>query len=354
MFCWNPLMNTSNAANRPVRRGALAALLILALATAAPAGAVTTLKVATVSPDGSSWMRVLREAGGQVAAATEGRVRFKFYPGGVMGDDTSVLRRIRVGQLHGGIVTTPVFHNIYADIQVYNMPMAFRDLAEVDAVRETMDPVLVAGLAEAGFLAFGIAEVGMAYVMSTKAARTVEDGRRLKVWTPQGDIAAARAMEAFRIAPVPLTIADVLGGLQTGLVDTVTAPPVATVPLQWHTRLKYVLDLPLMYICGLFVVSESRLRGIEAADRATLERIMSEAVKHADRLNRADHDAAWQTLANQGLEFIRPTPAEVENWRRYATAASERLVAEGSVSEAMYARLLARLAKVRAARANVP
>ena len=322
---------------------------IVILLAWAPSVVAKDLKIATVSPEGSSWMKLLRKAVAELDVATDGRVNVKVYPGGVRGDDSTVLRKIRVGQLHGGLVTSAVFNRIYQDIQIYNLPMAFRSLDEVDAVRKTMDAMLIDGLADAGFESFGIAEVGMAYAMSTRQARTVGDGRRLKVWTPQGDVAAARTLQAFGIAPIPLTIADVLGGLQTGLIDTVTVPPVAAVPLLWHTRLKYVIDLPLMYIHGSFVLDKRALRGIAPADVAAMRRIMSAAVAEADRLNRADHAAAWQALANQGIKFIQLTPAEVEDWRSFAAAAAERWVRDGVLSEQIHATLTAKLAEVRAA-----
>lgn len=294
-------------------------------------------------------MEVLREAVAEVDAATDSRLIFKIYSGGSQGDDPAVLRKMRLRQLHGGLLTAAVFHNIHKDIQIYNLPMAFRSFAEVDAVRETMDPMLIAGLAEAGFESFGIAEVGMAYAMSTKPLRTVADGKRLKVWTPDGDVAAARTLQAFGIAPIPLTIADVAGSLQTGLIDTVAVPPIAVVPLLWHTRLKYVIDLPLMYIYGLFVVKADALRGIAAEDLAATRRIMRAAVAKADRLNRADHDAAWQALANQGIKFVTPTAAEVADWRSHADQASRRWVQEGIVGTEAYAAMQERLAAHRGA-----
>ena len=326
----------------------LCALAVAATIALAPFAAATTLKIATVSPEGSSWMKVLREAAAEVEEATESRVKFRIFPGGVQGDDATVFRKFRLRQLHGGLVTAAVFNNIYKDVQIYNLPMAFRSFDEVDAVRETMDSMLLAGLAEAGFASFGIAEVGMAYAMSTKEARAVADGRRLKVWSPDGDVAAERTLEAFGIAPIPLTIADVLGGLQTGLIDTVAVPPVAAVPLLWHTRLKYVVDLPLMYIYGMFVVKEDALRGIAEADLAITRRAMEAAVAKADRLNRADHAKAWQALANQGIKFITPTAAEIADWRAHAERAATSWVQQGIVSEAAYAALNQRLAAIRA------
>lgn len=315
----------------------------------APSAVAKTLKVATVSPDGSAWMKVLREAGDQVAAATEGRVTLRYYPGGVMGDDASVLRRVRAGQLHGGVLLTSAFSNIYSDLQAYNLPMVFRGLDEVDAVREKLDPVINEGFREHGFVSFGIAEVGMAYPMSTKHARTVKDARKLKVWIPQGDVGSARILEAFDIPPIPLPISEVLAGLQTGLIDAVTSPPVAALPLLWHTRLKYVLDLPLVYIYGTFVVSERSLRGMRDADVAILQRIMGEAVARVDRVNRADHDAARRTLEAQGLEFIALTAEEEADWREYAAAAARNWVAKDVISDGIYRQVTGRLAEIRGA-----
>ena len=348
MNCSKPPTTTSSRLNRASRtRGWLAGAAALACLLWALPATAKTLKIATSSPDGSSWMKVLREAIKEVEAATDDRVSFKVIPGGSAGDDSIVLRKMRQRQLHGGLLTAAVFNTRYKDIQVYNLPMAFRNFAEVDAVRQAMDPLLMAGLAEVGFETFGIAEVGMAYAMSKKKAQAVADGSRLKVWQPDGDIAAERTLRAFGITPIPLTIADVNTGLQAGIIDTVVVPPVAVLPLQWHTRLKHLLDLPLMYIYGLFVVQADALSGIDAEDLAATRRIMAAAVAKADRMNRADHDAAWQALANQGLQIVKPTAAEVQEWQSYAAAASEAWVEEGLVGAEIYATLQQKLAEIR-------
>ena len=343
-------LRTTTSSTRAHRRAPVAVAAIVALALAAPSGA-KTLKIATGAPDHTAWMKLLRQAGADVETATKGRLELKFYPGGTQGDDRDVLRKMRIGQLHGGTVRTGVFGGIYSDIQLYNLPMVFRDLDEVDAVRKVMDPVLIEGLAQAGFIAFGIAEVGMAYAMSTKQASAIADARRLKVWSPQGDVPAARTLEAFGISPIPLTIAEVLQSLTSGAIDTVAAPPVAVLPLLWHTRLKYVLDLPFMYIYSPLVVSERALRGIEPADLAVLHRFVGEAVAEADRLNRVDHDGSWKALRREGLEFVTPTPAEVNEWRTVAATAMQIWVDEGLISKPMYDRLEALLAKIRSGHA---
>ena len=323
-------------------RCAAVTCILLALPAAA-----TTFKIATLSPAGSTWMNILRAAAEDVDAATEGRVAFRFYPGGAMGDDWAVLRKIRAGQLHGGVVTTTVFNRIYSDVQLYNLPLIFRDLSEVDAVRARLDQVLLAGMERNGFVAFGIAEVGMAYAMSRRPATTLQAMRRAKVWSPEGDISVARALDTFGIAPIPLTVVDVLPGLQTGLIDTVASPPVAAVALQWHTQLDYVLDIPLMYVYGLLAVSERRFRRLSDADAAAVRRILADAVAEADRRNRGDHDATMQVLISQGLKLETPAPDELANWRRLGKQAEVRWVREGIISDGLYQQLVAALAAVR-------
>ncbi len=327
------------------------AVAAIALAAALPSFA-KDLKIASNAPDGTAWMKLLRQAGADVEKATEGRVKLKFYPGGTQGDDQDVMRKMRIGQLHGGTVRTGVFARIYSDIQLYNLPMVFRSMDEVDAARRALDPELIKGLADAGYIAYGIAEVGMAYAMSTHEVRSLGDAQRLKVWAPKGDTPAIRLLDSMDIKPITLTIGEVLPSLTTGLIDTVAAPPIAVLPLLWHTRLTYVLDLPFMYIYNPFVIYERSLRGVDAADRAVLQRVLTKAVAEADRSSRADHDAAWQALKNQGLKFLSPTTTETDEWRTASAAATEVWIEEGIVSQPVHARLQSVLADVRGTQAS--
>ena len=305
-------------------------------------------KIATLSPDGSLWMRALRQVAAEIADHTESRVTFKFYPGGVMGDDKAVMRKIRLGQLHGAVMTVGGLIPTYTDIQIYNMPMVFRSLREVDHVRERMDPVLLEGLEERGFVAFGIAEVGFAYAMSQDQVTSVDQVQAQKVWVPAGDEGAQRTLIAFDVAPIPLSIADVLAGLQTGLINGVTAPPVAAIALQWHTQLDHVLDLPLMYIYGTFAINGRRFAKLAASDQAYVREAMNRTVAEVNDRNRQDHERAVEVLQVQGLAWNMPGAGEITEWQRYADRASQELVDAGMVSEALYLELLQHLTDYRA------
>lgn len=319
-------------------------LLVLA---ATPVHAVV-FKIATVSPDGSAWMKLLREAASDITTRTEGRVTFKFYPGGIMGDDKAVLRKIRARQLHGAILTAGGLNQTYTDLQVYTLPMMFNDLAEVDHVRSRMDVLLLEGLRKKGFVGFGIAEVGFAYAMSKAQVSSVAEVRAQKVWIPDGDPGAEQAMSAFAISPIPLPLPDVLGGLQTGLINGVTVPPVLAIILQWHTQVRYVLDLPLMYVYGLLTVSERQYSKLSEADQQLVAQRMGRVVEEVNASSRRDHMQAIAVLKNLGLVWSSLSAQETVEWRALADKASATLVAEGTVSAELVATMNTLLTDYRA------
>jgi len=185
-----------------------------------------TFKVATLSPDGSFWMKTMREAGKEVAAATEDRVQFKWYPGGVMGDDKAVLRKMRVGQLQGAALPMGELLSFYPDSQAYGIPFLFNSYEEVDYVRSQLDASLIAGFAEGGMEVLGIAEGGFGYFLTDQPVRVPSDLQQQKVWVPQNDVVSARLAQSIGVTPIPLTLPDVLPGLQTGLINTVAVSPI--------------------------------------------------------------------------------------------------------------------------------
>lgn len=313
--------------------------LILGILMLAGSAQAATLKIATLSPEGSAWMKVLRAGASEVEQQTNGRVTVKYYPGGVMGDDKAVLRKIRFGQLDGAVLTAGGLVQKYPDIQLYGLPLVFESYDEVDYVRERLDPVLRDGLKEQGFVSFGLAEVGFAYAMSKRPVTSVDQVQAQKVWTPDGDPGSARALESFDVTPIPLAIADVLSGLQTGLINGVAMPPVGAIALQWHNQLDYVMDLPLLYVYGLLAVSDRTFGRLSQQDQAVVQRVMSGVVDQVDTRARQDHESALQALLGQGLERTRPSEAEITEWRSYARQANQEMVEEGLVSAELKARM---------------
>jgi TRAP-type C4-dicarboxylate transport system substrate-binding protein len=289
-----------------------------------------TFKIATIAPDGTRWMTMMRAAAKEVKLQTDGRVSFKFYPGGVMGGDSSVMRKIRIGQLHGAAFTGGGLAESYPDIMIYGLPMLFANFEEVDHVRARMDTVFEAGMEEAGFVNFGIAEGGFAMFMGSKAIRNSENLRDEKSWVPEGDAIAYAAFKALGVSPVVLPITDVLTGMQTGLVSTVAASPLAAVALQWHTRIKYVTDVPMSYVMGILAIDKRAFDRIVPGDQAVVRQVLSALFDRMNILNRADDNAARAALVEQGITFLQPSDDVIEEWRNVSRQVVEKKGKEGA------------------------
>jgi len=294
-----------------------------------------SFKIATLSPEGSVWMEKMREGAEELARRTDNRVEIKFYPGGVMGDDKAVLRKIRIDQLQGGAFVSGSLSQFYPDNQIYSLPLFFRSFKEIDYVRGYLDKQIIDGFEKGGFIIFGIAEGGFAYVMSTVPIHTVEDMRQQKVWIPDNDTMILEAIKAFDITPIPLSIADVRAGLQTGLINTVTTPPIGALALQWHTQIKYLMDEPFLYIYGVLAVDRKSFKKISPGDQQTFREIMGEVFKVLDRRNREDNIKAMEALHKQGIEFIKPSSEALKKWCKDASEVPNRLVKTGRLSQEM-------------------
>jgi TRAP-type C4-dicarboxylate transport system substrate-binding protein len=323
--------------------------MVVALMVAPALAAQTArLKIATMVPDGSFWMNQFEAAAEKINSRTDGRVNLRFYPGGTMGSDTAVLRKMRIGQLHGGVLLAGGLATIYQDFDIYSLPLLFRSYDEVDHVRRHMDEKLVAGLAEHGIVAFGISETGFTYLMSAEPTRSFADLRGRKTWTPQDDPIGLAIVQEAGLAPVPLPISDVLTGLQTGLIDTVAAPPVGAIALQWFTKAPYITDLPITYVCGALALTEKSLARLSAEDRLVVSEVLNETIAALDRKIRSDEKAAREALVKQGATYLDPTEKTYSEWEEIAASATQKLLAERGYDARLFAEIQKLLTEFRA------
>lgn len=306
------------------------------------------LKIATLAPDGTAWMKELRAAAETLAKATDGRVRLKFYPGGVMGSDASVLRKIQIGQLHGGAVTVLALAKIYPDSQLYGLPMLFRSYAEVDYVRSRMDPAIIAGLEQRNLIGFGLVEGGFAYLMSRAPVRSISDLRAEKVWAPEGDSITRTLFEVAGVAPVELPLADVYTALQTGLVSAVGISPAGAIALQWHVKTRYLTDVPVYYTAGALVLDKRSFSRLTREDQAATRETLTSVFRRLDRASRKDDEAARAALKNDGIEFVTPGAEDLRELERVAAQARAQIGQESSYTPSLLQMLDGHLREFRA------
>lgn len=295
-------------------RSLLPLAALLSFVFSAPVQA-QTLKIATIAPEGSSWMNDMRAGAKAIEQHTDGRVKFKFYGGGVQGNDKQVQRKMRTGQLHGGAFTSGGLNKFQKDADLFALPLLFDTVEEARHVRADMEQELRQRLEDAGYVNFGFAAAGFAYMMSNRPMKTLTDLDGQKVWIPEGDPAGFAALRALGVAPVVMPVTDVMTGLQTDLLDSVTVPPVGAVVFQWHTRLRYITDTPVAYVYAALLIDKRAFSRISPADQRVVREVMEGIYRKFDQNGVSENEAALQALLESGLQMTETDPDEVFAWR---------------------------------------
>ncbi len=291
------------------------------LAWALPAGGEEPVRIrtATLAPEGSTWMTHYTEMAEEVKQRTQGRVEFVFYPGGVVGDENLVVKKLRIGQVQAAMLSGVGLSEILPEVRILDIPFLYRTHEETDRVRALVQPRFEQGLAAKGFVALGWSDLGTLYIMSQQPLRTVADLRRRRVWVWQGDTVAETTFRTCGVNPVPIAVPDVLTSLRTGLLDTVYVSPVASIALQWFSAVNTMTDLPLLDAFCLLLVTEKQLARVSAEDRkAVLEVNRAMAVRLTAETRRQDVESI-KTLREKGIQVVPPdasTRAELDGIAR--------------------------------------
>lgn len=281
-------------------------LVLLFFSSSALAAAEYTLKFATLAPPGSSWMNIMQEWGDQVKQQSKGRLVFKFYPGGVQGDEPDVLKKMRFNQLQGGAFTGYGIGHMYSPARVLELPFLFDSIEEVDYVRKDLMPGFKQGFRDNGYELLGWMEVGFVHMFSKKPIASMDEIRASRVWLWQGDAMGQAFFKASGISPVPLSIVDVYTSLSTGLIDTVYCTPLAAIALQWFTKTKYVSSISMTNAIGGLIVSRRFFDKLPDDLKTILQKTGHDAGEKLIATTREDNLKSATELKQRGLIFLDP------------------------------------------------
>jgi TRAP-type C4-dicarboxylate transport system substrate-binding protein len=281
------------------------------------AGATTarTLGIATLAPAGSvvtdglnAWNRELRRR-------TGGTLQFRIYAGGVQGDDPEVVRKIRSGRLDGGTLTSTGLAAIYRPALVFQLPATFLHYEQLDAARTALQPEIDAGIVAAGFRMLGWADVGQARLFSNRRIAAPTDLAGTHLWVRDDDVILPAFVSRVGTTPVELAVPEVLGGLQTGRIDTFMAPPAVAIALQWSGHATFVNEIPLSIIIGGMVISESTYQSLTPEQQTALRETGEQFHRLGRRNSRRMEEQSMHALTEHGITVTTTTEAERNQWR---------------------------------------
>jgi TRAP-type C4-dicarboxylate transport system substrate-binding protein len=308
-----------------------AAILFLLLQTSIDAWAQRTyvLRFATLAPEGTTWMNVMDQLHEEIRHRTNDRLRFKFYPRGVQGDDLKVVRKMKLGQIDCAGLTGKGLGDISPQSRILELPFLFRGEAEVDWVVEKSFDYFSRIFLEKNFVLLGWAHIGFVYVFSNIPIERSEDFARARMWTWKGDRLAAETFRVFGITPIPLMETEVMGYLTENRIDAFYNSPFGAIALGWFSRVKFMTDLPIAYGSGAVLIARKSFERLPPDLQVVLKESCADHLKRLVLEIRRENNKSKSVIAARGIKVIRVSDEKlISEFRTMGTRVRENLTGE--------------------------
>ena len=272
------------------------------------------VKMGTLAPEGTDWHGMLIEMGQQWKSATKGKVQLRIYPGGVLGDERDMVRKMRIGQIQAAGMTAEGLSEIVSDFSCYFVPLVYQDSEDVNKVTEALLPELEQKLEDNGFKLLYLSELTYAYWFSTSPIKVPSDLRNKKFFTWAGDFKWEQVYKKAGYNPVPLATTDILSALQTGLISTIPQPPIYALAQQSFGIADHMLDLKWgVLMAGIVVDMKTWKRIPDKYHEDLLSIAKAIQAKYADSNSDADVKAL-DAMKQYGLKVHSPSEDERALW----------------------------------------
>ncbi len=125
-------------------------------------------------------------------------------------------------------------------------------------------------------------------------------------------------------------------GDDSGLIEIIGTSAVGAVVLQWHTKLRYISDLPVSYVYATLVIDKKAFGKLSAADQAVMREVMEQIYRDFDEMNLRDDEQATEALAKTGIETIHVDQSQVPQWRELVNRVNKEQADKGVVDPQLY------------------
>ena len=293
-----------------IRRTLLAAAAFGLVSTFAPLHAIAqsmTLKAADVHPAGYPTVVAVENMGKKADAATKGRIKFQMFPGSVLGGEKEMIEQTQIGAIHLLRTSLGPVGTVVPEVNVFNMPFVFRDVAHMRAVldgpigQQMLDKV---SASSARLVALGWMDGGTRSLYTKKPVRTPADLKGLKV-RMMGNPLFVDTMNAMGGNGISMGYGEVFTALQTNVVDGAeNNEPSYFTSNHYNTGAKYYTQTRHLMIPELFVMSKVTWDKLSKDDQALMKKLAREAQLEQRVL--WDKSVAEYTakLKAAGVEFI--------------------------------------------------
>ncbi|MDJ0839230.1 MAG: TRAP transporter substrate-binding protein DctP [Acidobacteriota bacterium] len=299
---------------------------ILLLSNFAPLFAgKTVIRMGTLAPKGSAWHKILMQMSQDVRKQTDGQVMIRLYPGGVVGDESEMIRKMRIGQLQAAAISNGGLGEIEPAAYAVSVPMMFNDYEEWDYVRQRVNDELGEALLKKKFVVLAWSDVGWLYFFSKNKMETPDQMKKSKMASSASESVMGDIFKWAGFNPVPITTVDLISGMQTGLVNSCFLPIMIAEGTQLYRYAPNMINLPWAPLQGAVVLSRKAWDKIPEQHHPTIRRIADEAGKKLREAARAQEVSSLEAMKKRGLNVTGISGDVVESWRRVTESAWPRI-----------------------------
>jgi TRAP-type transport system periplasmic protein len=285
-----------------------------------------TLKISTLAPEGSPWVNEFQALNKEVQELSGNRLKFKIYPGGILGNDDVIIRKIRVGQLDGATFTSIGLCKIFKDFQALTLPRLFNNTSEVDHIIGKLQPDMQRIFRDSGYEPLGFTGLGFTYMFTQKEIPNAKAMKSTKAWLLENDPVMKAIYKAAGVTPISVSIGDVMTALQTGLLDTVFNTPSGLLALQWFTKVDNMIDVPLTYSLGGFLVSNRAWNKLPEDLQTIVRDQVNIHLENITRNSRNEDQRALEIMVQRGLVIKTPSAELMTDFSTISKTARNSLV----------------------------
>ena len=294
------------------------AVVIVTVAMSLAVSQALTVKVGSIAPEGSPWDMALKKIAAQWSEISGGEITFKIYPGGIVGSEHDMTRKIRIGQIQAAIFTGVGMSYITPEVMALNLPFLVDNDEELDYLMKKVTPYYDDLMEKKGFHAVAWTKSGWVNLFSKKKVITPDDLKPQALAVSEADAEMLQAWRAIGFNAVPLSTNDTMTALQSGMVEAFYSPPLVSAAFQWFAFAPHMSDLRIAPMLGGLVFSKRTWDKIPDAIKPKLVNATNNVLD--DLFVEITHleENAINTMKKHGMK-VHHVPADiVKQWRQIA------------------------------------
>lgn len=291
-----------------------------------PRSEALTIKLGSVAPIGSPWHVALQRLGAEWARISDGEVRLKLYMGGVAGNEPDMLRKMRIGQLHGAAITALGLNRITPEVLALSVPFLIRSEEELDYVMDKTRSYFASGIEEKGFRVLALSKAGWVHFFGRDPIYTPDDLKRQRLSVTAEDAQLLEAWRKLGFSAVPLSVPDLMMGLQSGMIDALYAPPLIAAGYQWFGVANHMCTLRVAPVVGGMILSERAWARVPQRYRAELLEAVNRIGEQYYQETKALEEEALRVMLDHGLQLNEVSPRQQALWEEQMAEGFELVV----------------------------